>query len=62
MVVVVTFAPEGTGTRDTARVRHWRAETLKRHEAMGFHQGWSIVAAQLAELAEAEAKSIAAAA
>ena len=62
MVVVVTFAPEGTGTRYTARVRHWSAETLKRHEAMGFHQGWSIVAAQLAELAEAEAKSIAAAA
>ena len=62
MVVIVTFAPEGTGTCYTARVRHWSLETLKRHEAMGFREGWGIVASQLAELAEAEAKSIAAAA
>jgi uncharacterized protein YndB with AHSA1/START domain len=52
MVVVVTFDPEGTGTRYTARVRHWNEETLKQHEAMGFHQGWGAVAEQLAELAE----------
>lgn len=53
MVVIVTFEPEGSGTRYTARVRHWNDETLKRHEAMGFHEGWGIVTAQLAELAEA---------
>jgi hypothetical protein len=29
MVVIVTFAPEGMGTRYTAQVRHWSAETLK---------------------------------
>jgi uncharacterized protein YndB with AHSA1/START domain len=52
MVVIVTFEPEGTGTRYTARVRHWNDETLKRHEAMGFREGWAIVAGQLAELAE----------
>jgi uncharacterized protein YndB with AHSA1/START domain len=52
MVVIVTFDPEGSGTRYTARVRHWNEETLKQHEAMGFHQGWGIVAEQLAELAE----------
>ena len=57
MVVIVTFAPEGMGTRYTAQVCHWSAEAVKRHEAMGFHQGWSIVAGQLAELAETEAKS-----
>src|SRR4051812_46664491 len=57
MVVIVTFEPEGSGTRYAARVRHWTAEALKRHEAMGFHEGWGIVAGQLAELAEAEAKS-----
>jgi uncharacterized protein YndB with AHSA1/START domain len=57
MVVIVTFAPEGIGTRYTARVRHWSAETLNRHEAMGFHEGWGIVAGQLAELAETEARS-----
>ena len=55
MVVVVTFAPEGSGTRYTAQVRHWTEEARQRHEAMGFHQGWGIVAGQLAELAEAEA-------
>ncbi len=46
------WEPEGEGTRYTARVRHWNEETLKQHEAMGFHEGWSIVAGQLAELAE----------
>ncbi len=52
MVVIVTFEPEGAATRYTARVRHWDEATLRRHEAMGFHEGWSIVAGQLAELAE----------
>jgi uncharacterized protein YndB with AHSA1/START domain len=55
MVVIVTFEREGAGTRYTARVRHWDEEALKRHEAMGFHEGWSVVAGQLAQLAEAEA-------
>ena len=55
MIVIVTFEPEGGGTRYTARVRHWNAETLERHEQMGFHEGWATVAGQLAELAEAAA-------
>ncbi len=62
MVGIVTFESEGAGTRYPARARHWNAETLKRHEAMGFHEGWGIVAGQLAQLAEAEAKPITAAA
>jgi len=52
MVVIITFEPEGSGTRYTARVRHWSEEALRRHEAMGFQEGWSIVAGQLAEIAE----------
>lgn len=56
MVAIVTFEPEGNGTRYTARVRHWDAEAQKQHEAMGFEEGWGIVAGQLAELAEAEAR------
>ncbi len=52
MVVIITFEPEGSGTRYTALVRHWNEETLKQHEAMGFHEGWGIVAGQLADLAE----------
>lgn len=54
-VSIVTFEREGSGTRYTARVRHWTEAALKAHEAMGFEQGWSMVAAQLAGLAEAEA-------
>ncbi|KLK94043.1 ATPase [Microvirga vignae] len=60
MVVIVTFDPEGTGTRYTARVLHWNEETLKQHEAMGFQEGWGIVAGQLAALAEGRSISDAA--
>jgi uncharacterized protein YndB with AHSA1/START domain len=60
-VTIVTFEPEGSGTRYTARVRHWSEEARKAHEAMGFEQGWGICAAQLAELAEAEARTAVAA-
>jgi len=52
MVAIFTFEPEGTGTRYTASARHWNEETLKQHEAMGFVQGWGMVAGQLAEIAE----------
>ena len=57
MVAIVDFEPEGSGTRYTARVRHWDAEARKAHEAMGFEEGWGIVTSQLAELAEAEART-----
>ncbi|HYW14971.1 MAG TPA: SRPBCC family protein [Allosphingosinicella sp.] len=60
-VTIITFEPEGSGTRYTARVRHWTEAAVKAHEAMGFEQGWSMVAAQLAELAESEAHSAVAA-
>ena len=63
MVAIWTFEPEGTGTRYTARVRHWSEEATKRHEAMGFSEGWGIVTDQLAEIAErADAPAPAAAA
>ena len=55
IVSITNFEPEGQGTRYTATCRHFDAEALKQHQAMGFEQGWTIVAAQLAELAEAEA-------
>jgi uncharacterized protein YndB with AHSA1/START domain len=54
-VTIVTLEPEGSGTRYTATVRHWTEAAMKAHEAMGFEPGWNAVAAQLAELAEAEA-------
>jgi uncharacterized protein YndB with AHSA1/START domain len=52
MVSITTFEPEGDGTRYTATARHWDEESMKQHEAMGFHQGWGMVAQQLAEVAE----------
>lgn len=57
MVAIVTFEPEGSGTRYTARVLHWDEATLKRHEEIGFHEGWAQCTAQLAEIAEAETVS-----
>lgn len=57
MVAAITFEREGSGTRYTAVVRHWNEEAVEKHRAMGFEQGWSMCAAQLAEIAEAEAKA-----
>ena len=51
MVGTLIFADEGTGTRYTGIARHWDAESAARHEAMGFHEGWGAVAAQLEEVA-----------
>jgi uncharacterized protein YndB with AHSA1/START domain len=56
MVAFFTFTPEGGGTRYRAGSRHWDEATHKQHEAMGFTEGWGIVAGQLASLAEAEAR------
>ncbi|KMO11831.1 SRPBCC domain-containing protein, partial [Methylobacterium platani] len=48
---IITFAPEGGGTRYTALARHWNAEDRAAHEAMGFHDGWGRCTDQLAALA-----------
>ncbi len=55
MVAITTFEPEGSGTRYTAVARHFDAAAVRKHQEMGFEQGWAMVAQQLAELAEAEA-------
>jgi len=49
---IFTFAEEEGRTRYTAAARHWSAEDVKRHEEMGFHPGWDIVADQLQALVE----------
>lgn len=59
MTGIFAFADEGGKTRYTASARHWSAEAKAQHEAMGFIDGWSKVAEQLAGIAEAEAKAIA---
>jgi len=55
MIGIWEIEPEGQGTRYTARARHWDAETAKRHEEMGFSEGWGVCADQLAEICEREA-------
>lgn len=52
MVGVWGIAPEGSGTRFTGEARHWTREARDKHQAMGFEQGWGVVAEQLKELCE----------
>lgn len=53
MTAIVTFEDLGGGkTRYTARALHWTAEDREAHEKMGFHEGWSTCADQLAALAK----------
>lgn len=52
MTMILTFEPEGGKTRYTAVVRHWSEEDKKKHEEMGFHQGWGQCADQLEALAK----------
>lgn len=53
MIGLFEIAAEEKGTRYKASARHWTAEAAEQHKAMGFEEGWSAVADQLAALAEA---------
>ena len=44
---VIAMEPQGTGTKYTAIVIHADEESRKKHEAMGFHHGWSAALDQL---------------
>jgi uncharacterized protein YndB with AHSA1/START domain len=52
MTAIITFDPEGGKTRYAATVRHWSDADVKKHEEMGFHQGWGLCADQLEALAK----------
>ena len=52
MTVVVTFEEQDGQTKYTARVQHWTIADREAHEKMGFHQGWTMCAEQLAALVE----------
>lgn len=52
MVGFFTFTPSDGGTQYQAGARHWDEATMKQHEAMGFADGWSKAADQLAALVE----------
>ena len=57
MIGVFEIAPArvhgGSGTRYTARARHWTPESMAHHNDMGFETGWGIVADQLKAICEA---------
>jgi uncharacterized protein YndB with AHSA1/START domain len=40
------------GTHYVARARHWSDEDLRRHEQMGFYEGWKQAALQLEAVAQ----------
>ena len=46
------FEPEGERTRYHAGARHWDADAMARHHALGFHQGWNMAADQLEAVAQ----------
>lgn len=54
ITVIWTFEAVGASrTKYTARVLHWSVADREAHEKMGFHQGWTQCAEQLAALVEA---------
>ncbi|MBP8295826.1 MAG: SRPBCC family protein [Burkholderiales bacterium] len=46
---VIALAPHGKGTKYTALVMHSAEEGRKKHEEMGFHEGWGKALDQLVE-------------
>src|SRR5262245_45810858 len=52
MTAVLTLEPHGKGTRYVATAMHLSEEDRKRHEDMGFHDGWGKALDQLVALAE----------
>jgi uncharacterized protein YndB with AHSA1/START domain len=51
---VVALEPHGNGTRYTALVLHGDEEARKKHEAMGFHEGWGKALDQLVAVVKKE--------
>jgi uncharacterized protein YndB with AHSA1/START domain len=51
MTAYVTMDPEGGGTRYRAMVLHRSPDDRKRHDEMGFSEGWSTALDQLVEVA-----------
>lgn len=50
LTAIITFDAEGAGTRYASRVLHKSPEDARKHEEMGFHDGWGTVIDQLATL------------
>jgi uncharacterized protein YndB with AHSA1/START domain len=53
MIGIFEITPDGDGTRYRAAARHWSEADMNKHAAMGFADGWGVVADQLQALCEA---------
>ncbi|MDN2564893.1 SRPBCC family protein [Aquibium sp. A9E412] len=51
LTATITFAAEADGTRYAAHVMHKNAADSRKHEEMGFHEGWGTTIDQLAAYA-----------
>lgn len=51
VTAVVSFEPQGSGTKYTALAIHGDEAERKRHDEMGFHDGWGTALDQLVALA-----------
>jgi uncharacterized protein YndB with AHSA1/START domain len=52
LTAIITFTPEGSGTRYRAHVLHRNTEDSLKHQEMGFFDGWGTVIEQLAKTDE----------
>jgi uncharacterized protein YndB with AHSA1/START domain len=52
MTAVIDIEPQGKGTRYTATAIHRDEAARKKHEEMGFHEGWGKALDQLVALAK----------
>jgi len=51
---ILTLEPQGSGTRYTAYAIHKDEDGRKKHEEMGFHDGWGTVVSQMVEYIKAK--------
>jgi len=49
--MIIEMSDEGERTRYVVRALHWTEEARKKHEEIGFHQGWKQTTGQLEALA-----------
>ncbi len=52
LTAIISMEPHGTGTRYVALALHRNVADRKRHEEMGFHEGWGTVLDQLVAYAK----------
>ena len=52
MTAIITFEDAGSKTKYNVQILHPNTATRKKHEEMGFEQGWSTAISQLEEVAK----------